>query len=146
MIRIIRADGVAEGVQLQAMRERAAQKNADIERAVASVMQDVKENGLAAVERYSMQFDHAKPYEISRETLEEAYRSCAPELIAALEHAAANIRDYNQRLLSETVEWTSPDGGRVGRVVRGLSRVGIYVPVGTVPEGIGGDARGEPHA
>ena len=28
-------------------------------------------------------------------------------------------------------EWTSPDGGRVGRVVRGLTRVGIYVPGGT---------------
>ena len=28
-------------------------------------------------------------------------------------------------------EWTSPDGGIVGRVVRGLSRVGIYVPGGT---------------
>ena len=29
------------------------------------------------------------------------------------------------------MEWTSPDGGRVGRSVRGLSRVGIYVPGGT---------------
>ena len=29
------------------------------------------------------------------------------------------------------MEWTSPDGGRVGRVVRGLTRVGIYVPGGT---------------
>ena len=29
------------------------------------------------------------------------------------------------------MEWTSPDGGTVGRVVRGLTRVGIYVPGGT---------------
>ena len=48
-----------------------------------------------------------------------------------MEHAAANIRDYNEHLLAKTVEWTSPDGGRVGRVVRGLTRVGIYVPGGT---------------
>ena len=33
--------------------------------------------------------------------------------------------------LHKTVEWTSPDGGMVGRVVRGLTRVGIYVPGGT---------------
>lgn len=129
MIRIITADGAGE--QLAAMRARAAQKNADIERAVSAVMQDVKENGFAAVEKYSLQFDHTAPYEIGAEVLEQAYTSCSGELIDALEHAAANIRDYNEKLLAKTVEWDSPDGGRVGRVVRGLSRVGIYVPGGT---------------
>jgi len=131
MIKIIRADGTSEQQQLTAMRARAAQKNADIERAVSAVMQDVKENGFAAVERYSLQFDRTAPYEISRETLDQAYEACPAELIAALEHAAANIRDYNEKLLVRTMEWTSPDGGRVGRVVRGLTRVGIYVPGGT---------------
>lgn len=131
MIRIIKADGVAEAEQLTAMRARAAQKNADIERAVSAVMQDVKEHGFAAVEKYSLQFDRTAPYEIGAEVLERAYAACPRALINALEHAAANIRDYNEKLLAKTVEWNSPDGGRVGRVVRGLSRVGIYVPGGT---------------
>lgn len=131
MISIIKADGTSEVRQLEAMRARAAQKNADIELAVSAVMQHVKENGLVAVRDYSRQFDHREPYELTGEQLEEAYRSCPAELIAALEHAAANIRDYNEKLLSRTMEWTSPDGGRVGRIVRGLSRVGIYVPGGT---------------
>jgi len=129
MIRIIPAERAQE--QLAAMRARAAQKNADIDRAVADIMQTVKEEGFAAVERYSMQFDRTAPYEISAQRLEQAYRNCPPELIGALEHAAANIRDYNEKLLAKTVEWSSPDGGRVGRIVRGLSRVGIYVPGGT---------------
>ena len=51
-----------------------------------------------------------EPYELTRAQLEEAYHSCPAELIAALEHAAANIRDYNEKLLSRTMEWTSPDG------------------------------------
>lgn len=131
MIRIIKADGVAEQQQLAAMRARAAQKNVDIDRAVSDIIQTVKEEGFAAVERYSVQFDRTAPYEIGAERLEQAYENCPPELIAALEHAAANIRDYNEKLLAKTVEWNSPDGGRVGRVVRGLSRVGIYVPGGT---------------
>lgn len=131
MISIIKADGAAEQKQLAAMRARAAEKNLDIEASVRSVMNDVKENGFSAVERYSQQFDHTGPYEISRETLEEAYDSCPAELISALEHAARNIRDYNEKLLSKSVEWASPDGGRVGRIVRGLTRVGIYVPGGT---------------
>lgn len=131
MIRIIRADGEAEQQQLSAMRARSAQKNADVERAVAEIMQDVKQNGFAAVERYSLQFDGTAPYEITPEKLDEAYKACPEELICVLEHAAANIRDYNEKLLAKTVEWNSPDGGRVGRVVRGLTRVGIYVPGGT---------------
>ena len=129
MIRIIPAERAQE--QLTAMRARAAQKNADIDRAVADIMQTVKEEGFAAVERYSMQFDRTVPYEISAQRLEQAYENCSAELIGALEHAAANIRDYNEKLLARTVEWNSPDGGRVGRIVRGLSRVGIYVPGGT---------------
>lgn len=129
MIRIIPAERAQE--QLAAMRARAAQKNADIDRAVADIMQTVKEEGFAAVERYSIQFDCTAPYEISAQRLEQAYQNCSAELIGALEHAAANIRDYNEKLLARTVEWNSPDGGRVGRIVRGLSRVGIYVPGGT---------------
>jgi len=131
MITIIQADGRAEQAQLDAMRARAAGKNADIEAAVKEIMRNVKENGFAAVEEYSLRFDGVAPYEITQDTLEQAYRSCPPELISALEHAAANIRDYNEKLLNKSVEWTSPDGGRVGRIVRGLTRVGIYVPGGT---------------
>jgi len=131
MITIIRADGSAERRQLDAMRARAAEKNADIELAVKAIMENVRQEGLPAVERYSRQFDHKAPYEIRRERLDEAYAACPPEVIAALEHAARNIRDYNEKLLAKSAEWTSPDGGKVGRIVRGLGRVGIYVPGGT---------------
>lgn len=131
MIPIIKADGAAERRQLDAMQGRAAEKNADIELAVQAVMEKVRAEGLPAVERYSLQFDRKAPYEVPKERLDEAYRACPPELTAALEHAARNIRDYNEKLLVRSAEWTSPDGGQVGRIVRGLSRVGIYVPGGT---------------
>lgn len=131
MITMIKADGFAERRQLDAMRARAAEKNTDIEQAVKAIMENVRQEGLPAVERYSRQFDQQAPYELSKERLDEAYRACPAQLIAALEHAARNIRDYNEKLLVKSVEWTSPDGGRVGRIVRGLTRVGIYVPGGT---------------
>ena len=131
MIDIIRADGVAEQMKISAMRSRAAQASSEIDRAVAVIMQDVKDRGITAVNEYSQRFDRSLPYEIPAETLEAAYARCAPELIDALERAAANIRDYNEKLLVKSMEWASPDGGVVGRVVRGLTRVGIYVPGGT---------------
>ena len=131
MIDIIRADGRLEQEKISAMRARAAQANENIDRSVAEIMRNVKENGFAAVKEYSLRFDRAEPYEISREMLDAAYDRCPAELTGALERAAANIRDYSEKLLAKTMEWTSPDGGTVGRVVRGLTRVGIYVPGGT---------------
>lgn len=131
MLNIVLADGKKEWDVIQGMRARAASANQAIETAVQAIMENVKEEGFPAVERYTRQFDHKVPYEISREKLEEAYNRCPKELISALEHAAANIRDYNEKLLPQSEFWTSPDGGKVGRVVRGLTRVGIYVPGGT---------------
>lgn len=131
MLNIVYADGNRERAVIAAMRERAASANEAIEVAVQAIMENVREEGFAAVERYTRQFDHKVPYEISKEKLDQAYARCPKELIAALEHAAANIRAYNERLLPQTEFWPSPDGGKVGRVVRGLTRVGIYVPGGT---------------
>lgn len=131
MLNIVVADGAAEKAIIQAIRERAKSANKAIEAAVQAIMEDVKGNGLSAVERYTEKFDHAVPHEISQEILQEAYDRCPRELITALEHAAANIRAYNERLLPKSGAWLSPDGGKVGRIVRGLTRVGVYVPGGT---------------
>ena len=131
MIQIVTADGRKEREVLQAMRARAAQAGAEINRAAAAILEDVRENGYPAVAACSRKFDGAEPYEIAPERLEAACAACPPQLLAALERAAANIRDYNEKLLLKSQEWRSPDGGVVGRIVRGLSRVGIYVPGGT---------------
>lgn len=131
MIQIVKADGVRENELIADLRSRSAAVGEEITRAAAAIMEAVRTRGYEAVEEYSLKLDKAAPREFTREELEAAYAACDPLLIQAMEHAAANIRDYNEHLLSRTLEWTSPDGGRVGRVVRGLSRVGIYVPGGT---------------
>ena len=131
MIQIVKADGCAEEAVLASMRARAAQANQAIDVAAAEIMETVREKGFGAVREYSLRFDKAEPRELTAAELDAAYDRCPKELIAALDRAAANIRDYNEKLLTRTMEWTSPDGGIVGRVVRGLTRVGIYVPGGT---------------
>ena len=131
MIPIVKADGAAEQALLENLRSRAAEANEGIVKTAAAVLADVKERGYEAVREYSLKFDHAEPREFTPEELEAAYAACDPALIQAMEHAAANIRDYNEHLLTKSAEWNSPDGGWVGRVVRGLSRVGVYVPGGT---------------
>lgn len=131
MIPIVKADGVAEMRLIDSLRTRAAAANENIVKTAAAVMEDVRVRGYEAVKEYSLRFDKAEPREFTAEELQAAYDACDPKLIRAMEHAAANIRDYNEHLLTKTAEWVSPDGGKVGRIVRGLTRVGVYVPGGT---------------
>ena len=131
MLKIIQADGSAEQQQIAEMRKRAAETGEGINAAAEKVLKDVRENGFEAVKKYSLEFDGAEPREITTEELEEAYRACSDELIGAMERSAQNIRDYNEKLLQKSMEWKNPVGGTVGRLVRGLTRVGIYVPGGT---------------
>lgn len=131
MMTVVKADGTAEQKQIEAMRQRAAETNAGIEKSASEIMEAVRLRGYEAVREYSLQFDKAEPHEISRDMLEAAAKRIEPELLAALKQSAENIRAYQQELLSKTRVWESPmQGGMVGQLVRGLSRVGVYVPGG----------------
>jgi len=134
MITIIKADGVAERRQLEAMRSRAAETGEEINRAVAAIMDDVRRRGYEAVREYSLKFDKNEPRELAAGELEAAAKRISPELLDALRKSADNIRAYQSRLRDEIrfgeVSWDSPVGGKVGRIVRPLRRVGVYVPGG----------------
>ena len=131
MITIVRADGTAEQKQIEAMRLRAAETNAGVNRSASEIMDAVRLRGFEAVREYSLKFDHAEPREIPMEELKAAAERIDPALLAALKRSAENIRTYQQELLTASKTWESPmPGGTVGQIVRGLSRVGVYVPGG----------------
>ena len=94
-------------------------------------MDDVKARGYEAVCEYAEKFDGQAPYVVGRELLDQAYEHCDPKLIAALEKAADNIRSYHEQMLAKSWEWQRRPGEMLGQTVRGLARVGLYVPGGT---------------
>ncbi len=116
---------------LEEMRSRAAVANERIDKIVASVLADVQERGYEAVKEYSLKFDGTEPYEITKKQLRKAAEECPKELYSAMEQAAKNIWDYQSRLLPKSSSWTVGTGSVLGQVVRGLTRVGIYVPGGS---------------
>ncbi|MCL2546924.1 MAG: histidinol dehydrogenase [Oscillospiraceae bacterium] len=103
----------------------------DIQQKTQAIMQDIRAKGWDGVVACSMEFDGTAPYEISQETLREAYDSIDIDLRRALERSRDQIFDYQKRIVLQDSEWDSPVGGRVGQLVRPLRRVGIYVPGGT---------------
>lgn len=125
------ADGQAEVRFIEEMKARAAETRSDIEETVRRVMEDVRVRGMAAVEEYSMRFDKVKPFIVSQEVIDKAYNGCAPDLREALEQAAANIRDYHEKMMVKSWEYKRAPGAVLGQTVRGLHKVGLYVPGGT---------------
>ena len=131
MLKIIMADGAREWKLLEQMKAREMEAGIQITRAAGEIMEAVRQKGYEAVEEYSMRFDGAKLREIPKEEWEDAALHLPEALRCALKKAERNLRDYHSRLLREGGMWPSPDGGKVGRLVRPMHRVGIYVPGGT---------------
>ncbi|MDO5141746.1 MAG: histidinol dehydrogenase [Eubacteriales bacterium] len=130
-LKTVCADGQAEQAVIREMKARAAAARGDIEQTVRAIMDDVQANGWPAVCAYAERFDGKAPYVVEPSALDAAYRACPPALIAALEKAAANIRDYHEQMLVKSWEWQRSAGETLGQTVRGLARVGLYVPGGT---------------
>ncbi|MCR5689575.1 MAG: histidinol dehydrogenase, partial [Clostridiales bacterium] len=130
MIEIKKVTAAGKDELLRSLRSRADGVNAEIDAAAAEIMKDVSERGFEAVKEYSLRFDGAEPYEISKEELDRAAGECPKELYSVMQRSAENIRGYQRRLLPKTSVWETGSGSRLGQIVRPLAKVGIYVPGG----------------
>lgn len=133
MIKIVKADGKAEYEYLTKVRERSTNTDRDVSAVVFEIIDNVRKNGDKAVEEYTIKFDGKAPevFEVSREEIEKSIESCDKEFIGTLERAAANIRDFHTRQLQQSWLTTKDNGVILGQRIRGLERVGVYVPGGT---------------
>jgi histidinol dehydrogenase len=99
---------------------------------VATIIADVRDQGDAAVHRYTEAFDSTSPtaFEVPRDELDTAWDEIGPELQEALETSASRIRRFHEKQTRPT--WIVPDElGIYGQIVRPLERVGIYTPGGS---------------
>lgn len=131
-MKLIVADGVKEKEALRAMRARSSEIDAGVTKTVQGVIDEVKSRGDVALKEYTEKFDGVKlaAFELSKADIEKAYDSVSTGVIESLERAAANIRDFHERQKQQSWIETKKDGVLLGQRIRGLSRVGIYVPGG----------------
>lgn len=133
MINITLADGYTEKQLMKEVKDRANETDKKITAAVSEIIENVRLNGDKAVKEYTIKFDGKAPekLEIEREILEDAVGECDADFIEALYRAADNIEDFHKRQLQQSWINTKEDGVILGQRIRGLERVGIYVPGGT---------------
>ena len=133
MIRIAKADGVSERELINQLKARSGEIDRKVTSAVTDILNNVKQNGDDAVREYTLKFDGHMPskFEISREEIDSSPDKCDRDFILALYKAADNIRDFHARQKQQS--WLEPkqNGVILGQRIRGLKRVGVYVPCGT---------------
>ncbi len=78
---------------------------------VAPIVRDVKLRGDDAVRDYSEKFDKFRPEALiaSDAEIEQGYRETPKEVIASIEAAAANIREFHEKQLPGDFSYTRGD-------------------------------------
>lgn len=112
-----------------------ATSDAEVNRRVRGILDDVRARGDAALLEYTRRFDRlevagAGELEMPRARLEAAFAAIPGDRRAAIEHAAARVRAYHEHQKVESWSYTEPDGTLLGQQVTPLDRVGLYVPGG----------------
>lgn len=106
----------------------------DVAQTVTDIVTAVRQDGLAAVLRFAEKFDQVSLDEsslkVGADEIAHGVRACAPELVDAINFAAARILRYHALQRPADHRFTDEAGVSLGWRWRPLDSVGIYVPGG----------------
>ncbi len=133
MITTVTADGKIEYEFIETLKKRAQNSDKNVIPTVSEIIENVRENGDKAVREYTIKFDGKAPEktEITPDEIDALIEKCDKDYISTVAKSAANISDFHKRQLQQSWLTTKNNGVIMGQRVRGLKRVGIYVPGGT---------------
>lgn len=132
-MKITKANGVVEYQLLAQLKQRAGETDPKITEAVTTIINGVKEGGDEAVREYTVRFDGSVPkkIEFDKDEIHAFLDQVDPAFKDAVVKAQQNIYDFHQRQGQQSWMTTKESGVIMGQRIRGLKRVGIYVPGGT---------------
>lgn len=132
-MKITKANGKTEYELVKKIKNRSSEADPKITEIVTSIIKDVKENGDQSLKEYTSRFDGVVPKKfcIERDELHSYLDVIDEDFKTALIDARNNIYDFHQRQAQQSWLTTKENGVIMGQRIRGLHRVGIYVPGGT---------------
>jgi histidinol dehydrogenase len=100
---------------------------------VRQIVEDVRENGDAALLKYAKKFDGVnmkqKEMKVTSKEINDAYKSVKDDYLRAIKTAIKNITEYHSRQKAD--EWFETLPGDAVLGMRNIGSVGVYVPGGT---------------
>ena len=118
-----------------ALTARVTRDDAEIDRRVAAILNEVRTGGDEALRRIARRIEGFAPerFELPQAQLDEAARSISPELKTALATAKANIEAFHRAQLPRPVAVEVMPGVRCSQRAVAIRRVGLYVPGSSAP-------------
>ena len=107
----------------------------ELEIAVSRVLEQVRADGDSAVRALTRRFDGVEVGDarVGEEEFAQALREVPAAVQAAMAQARERLIAWHQAGMAADFEIETAPGVRCGRVLRGIGRVGLYVPAGTAP-------------
>ena len=132
-MKITKANGKTEYALIENLKKRAGETDQKILDIVSGIIAGVRENVDEAVRENTVRFDGNVPHKtvITKDELQEYLDKVDDDFKAAIINAKNNIYDFHLRQAQQSWMTTKENGVIMGQRVRGLERVGIYVPGGT---------------
>ncbi len=132
-MKITKANGKAEYALIENLKKRAGETDEKITQIVTNIINSVKEQGDTAVREFTVRFDGSVPKKtvIEKDELQSYLDMVDDDFKSAIINAKNNIYDFHSRQAQQSWLTTQENGVIMGQRVRGLKRVGIYVPGGT---------------
>lgn len=113
------------------------EEDAETSQYVQEMLQDLRENGMDAVRKYSQKFDDWNPtsFELSEQQVNEAISKCDEQLIQDTDFCQKNVRDFAEAQLAtmKPLEVEISPGIILGHKHIPVNCVGSYVPGGRYP-------------
>ena len=133
MMKIIKTDGVAEREYQKLLKSRSAKVGKEVTQTVTQILEQVEQRGDEAVLEYTKKFDGSLPQyvEVPQEVIQDALTAADQDYVNALLNAVENITAFHSRQVQQSFIDPKPNGVILGQRIRGLNRVGLYVPGGT---------------
>jgi histidinol dehydrogenase len=135
LIRRFSSQNADFSTQLDALLHLEQQDDRAIRNTVLDIIHAVRQDGDAAVLRYTQQFDGVaatavSALEISHDELAAAFNGLPAEQRNALTVAAQRIRTFHDHQIQASWQFTDEYGSTLGQRITPLDRVGLYVPGG----------------
>lgn len=128
-------NALSEADRIDALRRPAQSRAAELHDGVARIIAEVRERGDVALLELSAKYDRCNLTSIAVDEAEFDVAEAAldPALKAAIEEAAGRIELFHRAAAPQPVAVDTAPGVRVERILRPISRVGLYVPAGSAP-------------
>ena len=125
-------DATARG---DALRRPAQAISAAVTASVREILDGVRARGDAAAREFNRKYDRAAfdDFRVGADEIAASASKIPTQVARAIESAALRIENYHRAGMTEPYAFDSGEGVVCERILRGIARVGLYVPAGSAP-------------